>query len=74
MVDEMVKKWGWARLFISCNHSCTFYSVVKILLVKLKNFHNSACLQLNYCITKQIKNVKVANMVEFIKTCDQYPC
>ena len=40
---------------------------MKILLVKLKNFHTSACLQLNYCTIKQTKNVNVANKVEFIK-------
>ena len=52
MVGEMVKKQGWARLFISCNYSCTFYFLVKILLVKLKNLHTSACLKLNYCTAK----------------------
>ena len=52
MVGEMVKKLGWGRLLISCNYSCTFYSLVKILLVKLKNLHTSACLQLNCCTTK----------------------
>ena len=52
MLGEMVKKQGWARLFISCNYSCTFYFLVKILLVKLKNLHTSACLKLNYCTTK----------------------
>ena len=40
---------------------------MKILLVKLKNFHTSACLQLNYCTIKQTKDVHVANKVEFIK-------
>ena len=68
MVGEIVKRQGWARLFISCDYSCTFYFLVKILLVKLKNLHTSACLKLNYCTTKQTKNVKVAKMVEFIKT------
>ena len=52
MLGEMVKKQGWARLFISCNYSCTFYFLVKILLVKLKNLHTSACLKLNCCTTK----------------------
>ena len=74
MVGEMVKKQGRARLYISCNYSCTSYFLVKILLVKLKNLHTSACLKLNYCTTKQTKNLKVAKMVEFIKTCDKYPC
>ena len=44
---------------------------MKILLVKLKNLHTSACLQLNYCTKKQTKNAKVANIVELIKTSDQ---
>ena len=34
------------------NYSYTFYFLVKILLVKLKNLHTSACLKLNYCATK----------------------
>ena len=38
MVGEMVKKQGRARLYISCNYSCTLYFLVKILLVKLKKF------------------------------------
>ena len=52
MVGEMNKKLGWAKLFISCSYSYTFYFLVKILLVKLKNLHTSACLKLNYCTTK----------------------
>ena len=52
MVGEMVKKYGRARLYISCNYCCTSYFLVKILLVKLKNLHTSACLKLNYCTTK----------------------
>ena len=52
MAGEMVKEFGRARLYISCNYSCTLYFLVKILLVKLKNFHTSACLKLNYCTTK----------------------
>ena len=62
MVGEMVKKQGRARLYISCNYYYTSYFLMKILLAKLK---------LNFCITKQIKNAKVAKMVEFIKTCDR---
>ena len=50
----MVKKQGRARLHISCNYSCTLCFLVKILLVKLKNLHTSACLKLNYGTTKQI--------------------
>ena len=51
----MVKivKIGWARLSISCIYSSTLYVLVKILLVKLKNLHTSACLNLNYGTTKQ---------------------
>ena len=47
---------------------------MKILVFKLNNLHTSACLKLNYGKTKQTKKVKVAKMVEFIKTYDQYPC
>ena len=52
MVGKMVKRKGWPRLFISCNYSCTFYFLVKILLVILKKLHNSAYLKLNYYSTK----------------------
>ena len=52
MVCEMVKKQGRARLHISCKYSCTSYILVKVLLVKLKKLYTSACLKLNYCITK----------------------
>ena len=53
MVGEVFKRQGRTRLYISCNYSCTSYFLVKILLVKLKNLHISACLKLNYCTTKQ---------------------
>ena len=53
MVGEMIKKQGRASLYISCNYSCTINFLVKILLVKLKNLHTSACLRLNYGTTKQ---------------------
>ena len=53
----MVKKW-----------ECRIYFLVKILLVKLKNLHTSACLNLNYGTAKQ-----KPKMVELIKTRDQYP-
>ena len=53
MVDEMVKKYDRASLYISCNYSCTLYVLVKKLLVELKNLHTSTCLKLNYC-TKNI--------------------
>ena len=53
MVDEMVKKQGRARFYLSCNYFCTLYFLVKMSLVKLKNLHTSACLNLNYGKTKQ---------------------
>ena len=43
MVGEMVKKQGRARLYISCDYSCTVYFLVKVLLVKLRNFHILVC-------------------------------
>ena len=52
MVDEIFKKSGRARFYISCNYSCTIYFLVKILLVKIKNLHTSAWLKLNYCTSK----------------------
>ena len=45
-------------MFISCNYSCTFFFLVKILLVKLKNLHTSVCLKLNYCSTNRIQKRK----------------
>ena len=47
---------------------------MKILLVKSKNLHSSACLNLNYGTIKQKKNLMIAKMVELVKTYDQYPC
>ena len=38
-MDEMIKKWSRESLYISCNYSCTISFLVKILLVKLKNFY-----------------------------------
>ena len=55
MVDEMAKKWGRARFYLSCN--CTLCFLVKILLVKLKSLHTSACLNLNCDTAKQ--NAKI---------------
>ena len=55
MVDEMVKKWGRASFYLSCN--CTLCFLVKILLVKLKSLHTSACLNLNCGRAKQ--NAKI---------------
>ena len=53
MVGEMVKKWVRARFYLSYNYSSTLYFLVKILLVKLKNLHTSACLNPNYGRAKQ---------------------
>ena len=41
----------------------------------LKNLQTSACLNINYDTAKQKpkENVEVVKMVEFIKTCNQYP-
>ena len=50
MLSEMVKKWGRAMFYISCNYSCTRDFLEKILLVDLKNLYPSACLNLNYGI------------------------
>ena len=73
MVGEMAKKQCRARLYVSYNHSGTLYILVDILLIKLKNVLTSACLKLNHGTAKQKqKNIKVAKMVEFIKTCEQY--
>ena len=49
---EMVKKQGRAR-FSSYIYFCTLYLLVKMLLVKLRNLHTSACLNLNYGIATQ---------------------
>ena len=38
-----------------------------MLLVKLKNFQTSACLNLNYVTTKQNKKVKSATIMELVK-------
>ena len=47
---------------------------MKMILVKLKNLYTSASLNLKIMANKtETKNVKVEKMVEFIKTCDQYP-
>ena len=53
MAGEMVEKYCRAKLYTSYNYSCKLYFLVKILLVKLKNLHNSACLKLNYGTAKQ---------------------
>ena len=49
----MVKKQGRARFYLSCNYYCTLYYLLKMLLVKLKNLHTSAHLNLNYGTTKK---------------------
>ena len=48
----MVKKKGRARFYLSYNYFCTLYFLVKMLLVKLKNLHISACLNLNLWLDK----------------------
>ena len=53
MLGEMAKKWGESRFYLSFNDSCTLYFLEKILLVKLKNFYTSACLNVNYGTAKQ---------------------
>ena len=53
MLGEMIKKYGRARLHMSCNYSCTLCFSMKIILVKLKGLHTLACLKLNYVTTKQ---------------------
>ena len=40
-----------------CNYSYTLHSLVKILLIKLKNRHSSVCLKLNFGTTKQKSKV-----------------
>ena len=49
----MVKKKDRTRFYLSCNYSSILYFLVNILLVKLKNLHPSACLNLNYDTTEQ---------------------
>ena len=51
-MGEMVEKKGRAKLYVSCYYACKLYFLVKILLVKLKNLHTLACLNLNYSTTK----------------------
>ena len=53
MAGEIFKKQGRTRFYFSCNYFCTLYILVKMLLVKLKNLHTSACLNLNNDTTKQ---------------------
>ena len=72
-MDEMVKKWGRERFYISCNHFCTMSFLLNILLAKLNNLLYSVCLNLNR-EKKQNRNqnVKVEKMVVFLKTLDYY--
>ena len=37
--SKMLKKWNRARFYFLCNYSYTVSFLVKILLVKLKNFY-----------------------------------
>ena len=63
MASEVVRNQGRAMLL-----SENFISQVKepshFIMLETKLWHNKT----------EIKNVKVAKMMEFIKTCDQYPC
>lgn len=52
MLGEMLKIWGSARFYLSCNFSCQLYISMKILLFKLKVFFSSAHLNLNYATVK----------------------
>ena len=59
-------------MYISCNNSCRSYCLLKILLVKLKNLHISACLKLNYCTAKQ-RLQRWWNLSKLVTdTCDRY--
>ena len=51
MMGEMVK--NRARFYLSCNYFCTLYLLGKNKAVKLQDFHNVACLNLNYGTTEQ---------------------
>ena len=51
MLGEMIKRWGKARFYLPCNYSCKLYFLMKVLLVKLKNFYSSE-LNLNYGTAK----------------------
>ena len=53
LVRGIIKKWGRARFYLSCNYSYTRYFLMKILLTKLSNIYTSACLNLNYGTAKQ---------------------
>ena len=56
------------RFYLSCNYYCTLY-----FLVKLKELNFSRLESKLWHGKTETKNEKVAKMVEFIKTCDQYP-
>ena len=42
----MAKEQSRARFYLSCSYFCTLYFLVNMLLVKLKNLHTSASLNL----------------------------
>ena len=54
---KVIKKWGRLRFYLSCNYSFRLYFLVKMLLVKLKNLHISAYLNLSYETAKQKPNM-----------------
>ena len=68
----MVKELGRARLYISCNYSCTIFFLVKILLAKLTSLY------IRYAWISIMKkqnsnqNVKAEKMMLFVKTFDYY--
>ena len=67
-MDDMIKKWGREKVYISYKFSCTVSLLVKILLAKLKNLY------IQYASISIMKNqnsnqiVKVEKLMVFIKT------
>ena len=72
MVDKMVKKQGRARFSLSCSYFWHYYIIFSenvkepshFSMLKSRLWHNK---------TETKKCIKVVKMVEFIKTCNQYP-
>ena len=71
-MHELVKKWGWERFYISCNYSCTISFMIKILLVKLKYLYIQCALLSIMKKQNNNQNVRVKEMVVFVKTFDHY--
>ena len=73
MADEMVKKQGRTKFCLPCNYFCTlFFSENVISYVKEPSHFSMLESKLSHNKT-ETKNIKVAKMMEIIKTCDQYP-